>query len=169
MILKNLAGILIIKNDKLQVANRIYAEIFNLEWIVTILARIEPYSTYYIERPPIEKRCYEEISKDGCLLRIKAPHQMGKTSLLHKILDHAKKQNYMTVLIDFQSPDRSIFDNLETFLKWFTFSITNSLDLPNKMNEYWDNEFMSITMRYSYYFEEYILNEIQTPLLLAVL
>ncbi len=166
--LTNLAGILIIKNDKLKVANRIYAEIFNLEWIETTLARIEPYSTYYIERPPIEKRCYEEISKDGCLLRINAPHQMGKTALLHKILDYAKKQNYVTVLIDFQLLDRSIFNNLETFLKWFCLSITNSLDLPNKMDEYWDNKFMPITMRCFDYLEEYILNEIQTPLILCL-
>jgi hypothetical protein len=167
-ILINLAGIVVRKNGKLQVANRIYAVIFNLEWIETTLARIEPYSTYYIERPPIEKRCYEEISKEGCLLRIKAPHQMGKTALLYKILDYSKKQNYMTVLINFQSPDRSIFENLETFLKWFTFSITNSLDLPNKMDEYWDNKFMPITMRCLDYLEEYILNEIQTPLILCL-
>jgi|694.fasta_scaffold19453_11 hypothetical protein len=166
-ILTNLAGIVVRKNGKLQVANRIYAEIFNLEWIETTLARIEPYSTYYIERPPLEKRCYEAISRDGCLLRIKAPHQMGKTSLLHKILDYAKKQNYMTVLIDFQLPDRSIFENLETFLKWFTLSITNSLNLPNKMDEYWDNEFrVSVYLRCSHYLEGYILNQIQTPLIL---
>ncbi|MCA2693032.1 MULTISPECIES: AAA-like domain-containing protein [unclassified Microcystis] len=166
-ILTNLAGIVVRKNGKLQVANRIYAVIFNLEWIETTLARIEPYSTYYIERPPIENMCYEEILKDGCLLRIKAPHQMGKTSLLHKILDHAKKQNYMTVLIDFQSLDRSIFDNLGTFLKWFSLSITNSLYLPNKMNEYWDED-LGIRFSCSIYFSEYVLNEIQTPLILCL-
>jgi hypothetical protein len=74
----------------------------------------------------------------------------------------------MTVLIDFQSPDGSIFENLETFLKWFCLSITNSLDLPNKMNKYWDNKFMPITMRCSDYLEEYILNKIQTPLILCL-
>jgi hypothetical protein len=164
----NRAGIVVRKNDKLQVANRIYAEIFNLEWIETTLARIEPYSTYYIERPPIEKRCYEEISKEGCLLRIKAPHQMGKTALLHKILDEAKKQNYMTVLIDFQSPDRSVFENLETFLIWFSLSITNSLNLPNKIDKYWDNKFRGNKSKCSDYFKEYILKEIQTPLILCL-
>jgi hypothetical protein len=167
-ILTNQVGIVVRKNDKLQVANRIYEVIFNLQWIETTLAKLRSYSTYYIERPPIEKICYEEISKDGCLLRINAPHQMGKTALLHKILDYAKKQNYVTVLIDFQLPDRSIFNNLETFLKWFCLSITNSLDLPNKMDEYWDNKFMPITMRCFDYLEEYILNEIQTPLILCL-
>lgn len=99
---------------------------------------------------------------------IKAPHQMGKTSLLHKILDYAKKQNYMTVLIDFQSLDRSIFENLETFLKWFSLSITNSLNLPNKMDEYWDNKFRGSRAKCSDYFEGYILNEGQTPLILCL-
>ncbi|NEO49996.1 MAG: hypothetical protein F6K55_40285, partial [Moorea sp. SIO4A3] len=35
----------------------------------------------YIERPPVEARCYQEIVKPGALIRIKAPKRMGKTLL----------------------------------------------------------------------------------------
>ncbi|KST70388.1 hypothetical protein BC008_45175 [Mastigocoleus testarum BC008] len=44
-------------------------------------------SAFYIERPPIEDDCYETILQSGALVRIKAPRQMGKTSLLSRILD----------------------------------------------------------------------------------
>ncbi len=49
-------------------------------------------SHFYIQRSPIEQRCYEEISKPGSLIRIKASQQTGKSSLLARILDQAKSQ-----------------------------------------------------------------------------
>ena len=46
-------------------------------------------STFYMERPPNEGRCYDTIVKPGALIRIKAPRQMGKSSLMLRILDRA--------------------------------------------------------------------------------
>ena len=39
-------------------------------------------SPFYIKRSAIEEQVYAEISKPGALVRIKAPQEMGKTSLL---------------------------------------------------------------------------------------
>jgi hypothetical protein len=39
-----------------------------------------------VERPPVEANCYQEIVKPGALIRVKAPRQMGKTSLMQRIL-----------------------------------------------------------------------------------
>ena len=38
-------------------------------------------SPFYVERPPVEQDCYDGINHHGALIRIKAPRQMGKTSL----------------------------------------------------------------------------------------
>jgi hypothetical protein len=38
-------------------------------------------SAFYVERPPIESDCYETIIRPGALIRVKAPRQMGKSSL----------------------------------------------------------------------------------------
>jgi transcriptional regulator with XRE-family HTH domain len=54
-------------------------------------------SPFYVERPPIEWLCYETILQPGALIRIKAPKQMGKTSLMAKILASAKAQGLHTV------------------------------------------------------------------------
>ncbi|MGL5508903.1 MAG: AAA-like domain-containing protein, partial [Microcoleaceae cyanobacterium] len=44
-------------------------------------------STFYIERPPIEERCFQTILQPSALIRIKAPRRFGKTSLMARILE----------------------------------------------------------------------------------
>ncbi|WP_445314293.1 AAA-like domain-containing protein [Microcoleus vaginatus] len=56
-------------------------------------------SPLYIDRPPIESDSYQTIVKPGALIRIKAPRQMGKTSLVQRILDRAKKEGYQTAYV----------------------------------------------------------------------
>jgi hypothetical protein len=41
-----------------------------------------PNAFIYVERPPIERICYEALLHPSTLLRIKAPRLMGKTSLV---------------------------------------------------------------------------------------
>ncbi|MFE4108661.1 AAA-like domain-containing protein [Almyronema epifaneia] len=124
-------------------------------------------SKFYVERLPIEARCYEAIVKPGALIRIKAPRQMGKTSLLARILHHAEFQGCLKIPLSFQIADGKIFTDLDQFLKWFCVSIGRRLRLPNKLNEYWDDIFGSKD-NCTAYFEEYLLAEINQPLALGL-
>ncbi|MEH2007986.1 AAA-like domain-containing protein [Nostoc sp.] len=124
-------------------------------------------SAFYIERPPIESRCYEAILKPGSLIRIKAPRQMGKTSLMARILDQASQQNYLTVPLSFQLADGKVFADLDKFLQWFCASVGRRLKLPNKLADYWDVIFGSKD-NCTAYFEEYLLPEIKQPLVLGL-
>ncbi|NKB17781.1 MAG: adenylate cyclase, partial [Pseudanabaena sp. CRU_2_10] len=54
-----------------------------------------------MERPPIESDCFEAVMGSGALIRIKAPRQMGKSSLLSRILIHAQQQGYKSVHLYF--------------------------------------------------------------------
>ena len=123
-------------------------------------------STFYVERPPIEKTCYETVVKPGSLIRIKAPLQMGKSSLMVRILHHAAQQNFHQVTLDFQLADSKIFSDLDLFLKWFCLTVGRKLNLPNKLDKYWDDLFGS-KISCTDYFEKYILIEIDRPLVLA--
>ncbi len=58
-------------------------------------------SPFYIPRPPVEELVYEEISKPGALIRIKGAKEMGKSSLMLRIVDYAKNLRYQIVAIDF--------------------------------------------------------------------
>ncbi|MGP1386713.1 MAG: AAA-like domain-containing protein [Thainema sp.] len=124
-------------------------------------------SRYYVERPPIEKNCYETILKPGALIRVKAPRQMGKTSLMSRILHHAGENQYLTVPLSFQLADAAIFADLDKFLRWFCASIGRRLRLPNKLADYWDDIFGSKD-NCTAYFEEYLLPEISAPLVLGL-
>lgn len=124
-------------------------------------------SAFYVERSPLEERCYETIVKPGALIRIKAPRQMGKTSLMSRILYHGEQQNYVTLPLSFQLADRAIFADLDKFLRWFCASVGLGLQLPNKLKDYWDDIFGS-KVNCKAYFEQYLLREIDTPLVLGL-
>lgn len=124
-------------------------------------------SSFYIERPPIESRCYEMILQPGALIRIKAPRQMGKTSLMARVLNYAANHGCQTVSLSFQIAEKSIFSNLEQFLKWFCAYVGLELQLPNRLGDYWDDIFGS-KVNCKAYFERYLLPEIDRPLVLAL-
>lgn len=70
--------------------------------------QVELASAFYVERPGIDDRCYDAIAKPGALIRIKAPRQMGKTSLMARILHRANQQGYATVPLSFQLADSKV-------------------------------------------------------------
>ena len=98
-------------------------------------------STFYVERMPCESECYSAIKQPGALIRIKAPRQMGKTSLMARILEHASKQGCRAVPLSFQHADRSTFNDLGTFLRWFCMKVAHKLKLPNRLDEFWVDTF----------------------------
>jgi diguanylate cyclase (GGDEF)-like protein len=124
-------------------------------------------SPFYIDRPPIEALTCTEISQSGCVIRIKAPRKMGKSSLLNRIVHRATALGYQTVSIDFQEADEEIFASLDKFLRWFCANVSRQLHLPSQLDEYWDEEIGS-KVSCKIYFEEYLLEQIHTPLLVAL-
>ncbi|MBV6621441.1 MAG: AAA-like domain-containing protein [Rivularia sp. (in: Bacteria)] len=126
-------------------------------------------SPFYIRRSPIEERCYEQIQQPGALIRIKSPRQMGKTSLLAKIIDKSQSQGDCTVTLDFELAASQIFVNLDKFLRWFCASIGFALNIPNKIDDYWDlANIVGSSMACKAYFEEYLLPTINKPLTLGL-
>ena len=125
-------------------------------------------SKFYVERPPIEERCYKAIVKPGSLIRIKAPRQMGKTSLMARILHQASQANFLTVPLTFQLADSKVFKDLDKFLKWFCANVGKRLNVSNKLKDYWDVDFYGSKENCTNYFEEYILREINQPLVLGL-
>ncbi|VXD17372.1 TIR protein [Planktothrix serta PCC 8927] len=122
----------------------------------------------YIERPPIEQQCYDAIlNPNTALIRIKAPQLMGKTKLMARILYRAREQNYRTVPLSFQLAEEKIFTDKDLFLRWFCGSISRQLRLPNKVADYWDDNFTS-NDNCTVYFEDYLLAQINCPLVLAL-
>ncbi|ARV57837.1 hypothetical protein BZZ01_03590 [Nostocales cyanobacterium HT-58-2] len=124
-------------------------------------------SFFYIQRPPIEERTYTQISKPGSLIRIKAPRQMGKTSLLQRIMAHARQVGLRTVLLSLQRVDSTIFNSLDKFLRWFCANISRQLNIEPKLDNYWDEDIGS-KISCTLYFQEFLLPAIDAPVILAL-
>ncbi|HEY9810538.1 MAG TPA: AAA-like domain-containing protein [Halomicronema sp.] len=125
-------------------------------------------SSFYLERDNIETVCKEEILRSGALIRIKAPKQMGKTSLLDRIIEHAGNQNYKTVRLNLREADARQFSNLDSFLRWFSAYISLQLKIPNQIDDYWDEEMIGSKSSCKNYFDSYLLQQIETPLVVAL-
>ncbi len=131
---------------------------------------IEEVSPFYIERPPIENECYHIIRQPGAFIRITSPRQMGKTSLLARILHHAKQEGFQVVYLSFQEAEERIFQELDKFLRWFCLSVSRQLGVSvNKVKELWEDEELFGSMRLcTVYFKEYLLINIKNPFILAL-
>ncbi|MEQ8964001.1 MAG: AAA-like domain-containing protein [Coleofasciculus sp. C2-GNP5-27] len=124
-------------------------------------------SPFYIERVPDEAQCYQELLKPGTLIRIKGPRQIGKTSLVNRLLNRGIANNYKTVVLDFQQVEETVISDLNKMLRWLCASLTRQLKLKSRLNDYWDEDLGS-KMSCALYIREYILAEIDDPIVLVL-
>ncbi len=124
-------------------------------------------SPFYVERSSLEAKCYQTIGQPGFLIRIKAAKGSGKSSLMARILARSALEGRHTLPVSFQLADTAIFANLDTCLKWFCTYVTLKLKLPNCIEEHW-SDFLGSKLSCSNYFENYLLPQIQKPLVLGL-
>jgi AAA-like domain/CHAT domain len=126
-------------------------------------------SAFYIERPPFEARCYEAILRPGVLIRVKAPRQVGKSSLMIRVLNHAREKGYQATWLSFQQADDRVLGNLDSFLKWLCACVSHKLRLPDRVESYWqDKATLGSNDKCTYYFEEHLLETLNVPLALCL-
>ncbi|MEA5470302.1 AAA-like domain-containing protein [Spirulina sp. 06S082] len=122
-------------------------------------------SPFYIERVPDEQRCYQEITRDGAFIRIKAPRQMGKTSLMMRILAQANQKGYKTGLLHFQQAEASVLNDINRLLRWLCANLSLQLGLKPNLDEFWDEDIgskMSCTL-----YLQYIFSQVDSPIVVA--
>jgi len=122
---------------------------------------------FYVERPPIEERCYSEILKPGCLLRIKAPWQTGKTELMSRLINYVEQKGYRTVVLNLRDATQEDFTNLDKFLQWFCTIFADRLELATSVEEHWRKSIGNSKIKCRSYFEKYLLPG-DSPLALAL-
>ena len=121
---------------------------------------------FYIKRGSIEEKICAEIKSNGALIRIKAPQEMGKTSLLLRVLEFSNQLGYHIVNLNLQQADQEILSDLKRFLRWLCANISHQLNLEKQLDEYWDEDMgsgVSCTL-----YLHHILEQLEKPLLLAL-
>jgi transcriptional regulator with XRE-family HTH domain len=125
------------------------------------------HSPFYIERPPIEALAYQEVTQPGCVVRIRAPREMGKSSLMLRLLNFAETQSYRTVILDCNQFDSSYLTDLNKFLRGFCLRIARELGIDPRLDDYWDEEIGS-KLSCTFYFKTYLLKQISCPVVLVL-
>ncbi|MGG6242316.1 AAA-like domain-containing protein [Nodosilinea sp. AN01ver1] len=124
-------------------------------------------SQLYIERPPIETQTMAALLKPGSLIRLKAPRQMGKTSLLRRLVVHGQGHQMRCVTLSLHRADRQTFADFDRFLRWFCANVSHQLGLEADLERYWNREIGS-KVSCTAYLEDVVLAQVKTPLAIAL-
>jgi len=124
-------------------------------------------SPFYVERPPLEALAYQEVTQPGCVIRIRAPKEMGKTSLVLRLLTFAETQSYHTVSIDCNQIESAYLTDLNRFLRSFCSRVAQELGIASRLDDYWDDD-IGGKLSCSFYFKNYLLEQIENPMVLVL-
>jgi hypothetical protein len=99
---------------------------------------------------------------------IRAPRQSGKTSLLMRGIHHARQNRAKVVLVDFQRIGSDCLSSPDTFLREMAETICHQLRLHDiDLENTWPGT-MSPQQKLTYFLEDHILPNLETPLILAM-
>jgi len=128
---------------------------------------MRPRSPFYIERQE-DRIALEAIKEHGVTITIKAPRQMGKSSLLMRIIEAALTGDKRVAFLDFQLFDAEALADPDIFFRRFCIWLTQELKLPNRVADYWQQP-LGNTQRCALYVGDYLLPRLEAqPLLLAM-
>ncbi len=127
---------------------------------------MDPRSAFYVVRST-DVLALQTIERGGVTITIKAPRQMGKSSLLIRTVDHAKQMGKRVALLDFQFVDQAALNSADVFMRQFCAWLSLRLKLPDQSDYYWRLPLGHI-QRCTEYVEDYILAQITQPLVLAM-
>jgi hypothetical protein len=123
-------------------------------------------SRFYVKRP-FDANALETIKRAGVTITIKGPRQMGKSSLLIRTIHAAIAAGKRVAFLDFQLFDKAALTNADLFFRQFCSWLTDSLEMDDRVEEYWD-ERLGNSQRTTRYVSRYILKELDSPLVLAM-
>jgi predicted nucleotide-binding protein len=123
-------------------------------------------SAFYIERA-CDPIALETIKREGVTITIKGPRQMGKSSLLIRIMQTAREAHKCVAFLDFQLFDTLALSDADRFFRQFCIWLTDALELPDRVDEFW-NVPLGNGQRCTRYVSRYLLPALDAPLVLAM-
>jgi len=95
-------------------------------------------SPFYIVRPT-DKDFYSAISRNDSIVLVKGARQMGKTSLMARGLQAARKVGAKIVLTDFQKLNFAHLQSAETLFLALAEALAEQLDLNTNLEQVWNS------------------------------
>ena len=125
-------------------------------------------SPFYIERDS-DREAMEAICRpNGVTITIKGPRQMGKSSLLIRIMQDGCGKGMNTAFLDFQMIEQANMQDPETFYRQFCSLMAWELELEDRTEEVWEAPLGQV-QKTTTYVQRHILKAIpDEPILLAM-
>jgi DNA-binding winged helix-turn-helix (wHTH) protein len=123
-------------------------------------------STVYISRTSDSEFC-GAIARHDSIVLVKGARQVGKTSLLARGLDAARKIGAQILLIDFQHFGPVAFRSAARLLQAMTELISYQIELPSRSNGVW-NDVLSPSSNFERFFRSEVLADDESYFVLAL-
>jgi hypothetical protein len=123
-------------------------------------------SAFYIDREA-DKQGIDAVVEEGVTITIKGPRQMGKSSLLNRLMSKAIDVGKHVAFLDFQMVEKSALADADTFFRLFCCLVTEELGLEDQTASFWQKALGNLR-RSTNYFQQYLLKEIDGTLVLAM-
>ena len=125
-------------------------------------------SEFYIQRAE-DAVALSALQRQGGTVTILGPRQMGKSSLLIRTMNQAREQKKHVAFLDFQRLETAALQQADLFYRRFCEWLTARLRLPSQVDRYWQNyQSLGNPLRCTYYLQEYLLEEQQQSIFLAM-
>jgi len=125
-------------------------------------------SPFYIERESDSEAVNAVRDISGVTVTIKGPRQMGKSSLLNRLLFEAKKKDMLTAFIDFQLIENMAMENVDIFYKQFCSLLSWEFEVEDRTDEFWKTPLGQV-QKTTNYLQRHLLKQINdVPILLAM-
>ncbi len=174
--LSRASGETVNKSNLREVLKRLYEQQSVQETSLISSSLYKPYpkgpvpfkSQFYIQRSEVESHCCQVVIQPGTLIRIKGTKEVGKTSLVNRILQQAEAHQHQTAYLDVRWSSQTLLQDLDRFVRWICIQIGRQLGQENKLEDYWDEELLTSIDNCSQYFEDYLLPNVEGPLVLGL-
>ncbi len=132
---------------------------------------MRPDSPFYIERPG-DRTAVEMIQRQvqGMIITIKGPPQVGKSSMLSRIIRAAQEAGKRVILLDLQQVATAARTDAATFLRQFCcriMEVTGLKDLDQQLDTHW-NAPVTAVQRCTSFIQQEVLARLPQPLVLAL-
>ena len=125
-------------------------------------------SPFYIERVADVEAMNALREIDGVTITIKGPRQMGKSSLLNRLLVEAREQKMRSAFIDFQLIESMAIENADIFYKQFCGLLSWEFEIEDRTDEFWKVP-LGHVQKTTNYLQRHLLMEIKdVQILLAM-
>jgi hypothetical protein len=96
-------------------------------------------SQFYIERPS-DDEFHTAIARHDSIVLVKGARQMGKTSLMARGLQQARRSGDRVILTDLQKLNTGHLESVENLFRALAESIADQLDMDTDIDQFWNSK-----------------------------